>query len=134
MNPVVRWMVRGIDVVNRRGKPLGARLVKVTGKRPYVIHPKHLIDDPWHDWYAPYLSARDVALDVGCSNGAHLVRAAPRCRSIVGFDYDPGQLGIALRAIRSQGLRNAQVFAWDVTGRFPFREQSFDVVLFLDVI
>ena len=34
MKPVVRFLVRGIDVVNRRGKPLGARLVKVTGKRP----------------------------------------------------------------------------------------------------
>lgn len=134
MNPGVRLLVRGIDVVSRRGKSVGARLVKATGKRPYVIHPKHLIDEPWHDWYAPYLGGGDAVLDVGCSNGAHLTRAAARCRSIVGFDYDPAQLAIAARAIREHGLRNAQVFAWDVTGAFPFRERSFDVVLFLDVI
>ncbi len=134
LSPLARLVVRGVDVVNRRGKALGARLVKWTGKRPYVIHPKHLVSHPWHDWYLPCLAAGDRVLDVGCSNGAHLVRAATRCRSVVGMDYDVGQLGIAARTIRDLGLANARVFAWEVTGPFPFADRSFDAVLFLDVI
>jgi SAM-dependent methyltransferase len=134
MNPVGRLLVRGVDVVNRRGKAVGVRLVKYTGKRPYAVHPKHLVEQPWHDWYVDFLKPADRVLDVGCSNGAHLTRAARHCRSIVGIDYDLAQLPIAAREIRGQSLANARVFAWDITTRFPFVDAAFDAVLFLDVI
>jgi SAM-dependent methyltransferase len=134
VNLATRLAVRAADLVNRRGKALGVRLVHWTGKRPYPIHPKHLVDHPWHDWYLPYLSAADRVLDIGCANGAHLVRAATRCRSIVGLDYDLAQLPIAARTIRERGMRNARVFAWDITGAFPFQAGSFEAALFLDVI
>jgi SAM-dependent methyltransferase len=134
MNGVRRLLVRGADLVNRRGKAVGVRLVRWTGKAPYAVHPKHLVEQPWHDWYVPYLTGRERVLDVGTSNGAHLVRAAPRSRAIVGFDYDLVQLRHAAGAIRGGRLDNASVFAGDVTGRFPFRDGCFDVVLFLDVI
>lgn len=62
MNPLGRLTVRAVDVVNRRGKALGVRLVRWTGKRPYPIHPKHLVDHPWHDWYLPYLFSSDRVL------------------------------------------------------------------------
>ena len=78
MNGLQRLLVRGVDLVNRRGKSVGVRLVKLTGKRPYAIHPKHLVEQPWHDWYLPYLAGSDFVLDVGCSNGAHLVQARRR--------------------------------------------------------
>ena len=134
VNTLSRLLVRALDLGNRRGKALGVRLVRLTGKRPYAIHPKHLVEDPWHDWYLPYLSTAHVVLDVGCSNGAHLARAASRCRSIVGMDYDLQQLPVAARTIRERGLANARVFAWDITGAFPFPDGAFDVALFLDVI
>jgi SAM-dependent methyltransferase len=134
VNPLGRLLVRGLDVVNRRGKAVGVRLVKLSGKRPDAIHPKHLVEQPWHDWYVPHLSPSDRVLDVGTSNGAHLLRAAPHCRSIVGVDHDVGQLAIAARSIRARGLANARVFAWDLTGRLPFADRAFDTVLFLDVI
>jgi SAM-dependent methyltransferase len=134
MTPFGRLVVRGVDLVNRRGKSVGVRLVRLTGKRSYAIHPKHLVDQLWHDWYVPYLKPDDAVLDVGCSNGAHLVRAAGACRSIVGFDYDLVQLRNAAREIRERGLGNARVFAWDITGAFPFPARTFDAALFLDVI
>jgi SAM-dependent methyltransferase len=131
---VRRLAIRGVDLVNRRGKAVGVRLVKLTRKSSYAIHPKHLVDQPWHDWYLPYLTGGERVLDVGTSNGAHLLRAATRCRSIVGFDYDAAQLAHAAGEIRARGLGHARVFAGDVTGRFPFRDGAFDAVLFLDVI
>ena len=134
MNPVSRLVVRGVDLVNRRGKSLGVRLVKLTGKRPYAIHPKHLVREPWHDWYVPHLRPTDFVLDVGCSNGGHLVRAARACRAIVGFDYDLAQLQVAAWGIGEEGLSNARIFAWDITGSFPFPDRTFDCALFLDVI
>jgi SAM-dependent methyltransferase len=134
VSPIARLLVRGADLVNRRGKAVGVRLVRLTGKRAYAIHPKHLVEQPWHDWYLPWLSPRDRVLDVGCSNGGHLVRAAPRCRAIVGFDRDLPQLRIAAREIRERGLADARVFAWDITGPFPFPDRAFDAALFLDVI
>jgi hypothetical protein len=66
MNGLHRLLVRGMDLVNRRGKSVGVRLVKLTGKRPYAIHPQHLVEQPWHDWYLPYLDRGDFVLDVGC--------------------------------------------------------------------
>jgi SAM-dependent methyltransferase len=134
MNPVSRMMVRGVDLVNRRGKSVGVRLVKLTGKRPYAIHPKHLVDQSWHDWYLPYLAPTDRVLDVGTSNAAHLMQAAPHCQSIAGVDYDATQLKIAEDELRARGLVNARVFAWDITQRLPFDDRAFDTILFLDVI
>jgi SAM-dependent methyltransferase len=134
VDPVTRLVVRGIDVVNRRGKAVGVRLTRLTGKAPYAVHPKHLVEQPWHDWYLPYLTGTESVLDVGTSNGAHLTRAATRSRLIVGFDYDVTQLAHAAAEIRRRALPHAAVFAGDVTGRFPFRDGVFDAVLFLDVI
>jgi hypothetical protein len=34
-----RWLVRGVDVVNRQGKSVGVRRVRYTGKSPH--------DSPW---------------------------------------------------------------------------------------
>jgi SAM-dependent methyltransferase len=134
VNGLARLLVRGADLVNRRGKSVGVRLVKLTGKRSYAIHPKHLVEQPWHDWYVPYLTATERVLDVGTSNGAPLLQAAPHCRSIVGVDYDVPQLLNAGRAIRQRGLSNARVFAWDLTRPLPFADGAFDTILFLDVI
>lgn len=132
-----RWprpLVAALDVLNRRGKSVGVRLVKYTGKSKNFIHPKHLVPTPWHDWYVEYLRPFDVVLDVGCGNGGHTLRAAPHCRRIFGFDYDPRQLRIARAEAARLGLKNVHLFAWDITASFPFSDGYFDAVIFLDVI
>ena len=129
-----RLLVAAVDVLNRRGKSLGVRLVKYTGKSPHFIHPKHLARTPWHDWYVEYLAPTDVVLDVGCNNGAHTLRAAERARAVVGMDYDPCQLQVAAATARGRSLGNVHLMAWDITAAFPFPDAHFDAVLFLDVI
>ncbi len=129
-----RPLVATLDLVNRRGKSVGVRLVKYTGKSPHFIHPKHLVDTPWHDWYVDYLSSADVVLDVGCANGAHTVKAAARARRVVGMDYDVAQLEVAVATARHLNLDNVHLFAWDLTRAFPFLDATFDAALFLDVI
>lgn len=129
-----RPLVAALDLLNRRGKSVGVRLVKYTGKSPHFIHPKHLVDAPWHDWYVERLSPGAVVLDVGCGNGAHTLRAAPHCKRVFGFDYDPEQLRVARQEAARLGLNNVHIFAWDITARFPFTDRHFGAILFLDVI
>jgi SAM-dependent methyltransferase len=132
-----RWprpVVSALDVLNRRGKSVGVRLVKYTGKSPHFIHPKHLVDTPGHDWYLEHLRAADVVLDIGCANGAHTVKAAGRVKRVVGMDHDVGQLRLASLSALRLGLVNMHLLAWDLTRPFPFPDATFDAALFLDVI
>ena len=134
MNRISRSLVRLLDVVNRKGKSAGVRLVQYTGKSPHLIHPKHLLDSPGHDWYLHDLRPADVVLDVGCANGAHTLRAAARCAQVFGCDSDASQLQVARQEAMQRRLANAYLFAWDITGPLPFPDRHFDTALFLDVI
>lgn len=53
-----RWLVRAVDLVNRKGKSVGVRLVRYTGKSADFVHPKHLVATAWHDWYVEHLAHR----------------------------------------------------------------------------
>jgi len=129
-----RPLVAAVDLLNRRGKSVGVRLVRYTGKSPHLIHPKHLVEAPWHDWYVEHLRPSDVVLDVGCANGVHTVKAAGRVKRVVGMDYDLAQLRVAGATAQALGLGNVHLFAWDLTRPFPFPDGAFDAALFLDVI
>lgn len=132
-----RWprpLVAALDAVNRRGKSVGVRLVRYTAKSPHRIHPKHLVQAPWHDWYAEHLRPADVVLDVGCANGAHTAKAAARAARVWGMDHDVTQLVVASATVRALRLDNVRLFAWDLTRPFPFTDGRFDAALFLDVI
>lgn len=125
-----RLIVRAVDVVNRKGKSVGVRFVRYTGKSPHFIHPKHLVENSRHEWYLAHVKPSDVVLDVGCANGAHTLRVAQITRLAVGCDYDLGSLRVAL----ATNVRNARFFATDVTECLPCRDRAFDAALFLDVI
>ncbi len=131
---MIRSLVAALDLLNRRGPPLGVRLVRSTGKSRHLVHPKHLVEAPWHDWYLEHLEPADVVLDVGCANGAHTLKAARRAKRVVGIDYDVAHLRTAADTARTLGLGNVRLIAWDITRPFPFPDASYDAVLFLDVI
>ncbi|HKW90377.1 MAG TPA: class I SAM-dependent methyltransferase [Methylomirabilota bacterium] len=129
-----RPLVVSLDVLNRRGKSVGVRLARYTGKSPHFIHPKHLIETPGHDWYVAHLRPGDRVLDVGCANGAHTLKAASRVKQVLGMDYDVAQLQVAAATARSRRTPNVRLIAWDLTRPFPFPDGTFDSALFLDVI
>jgi SAM-dependent methyltransferase len=132
-----RWprpLVAALDMLNRRGAGVAVRLTRYTGKSAHAVHPKHLSEAPWHHWYAGHLEPSDLVLDLGCSNGAHALVAARRVRRVVGVDYDRAALAVAADGARRAGCGNLCLLAVDLTGRLPFRDASFDAVLFLDVI
>ena len=131
---LTRGSVRVLDWCNRKGKSAAGRLVQLTGKSPYRIHPKHLIDAPWHEWYMEHLLATHRVLDVGCGHGAHTLIAAQCVRAIVGVDQDAAQLRVAEKRARDEGIWNVQFLERDLTRSLPFLTGYFDVVLCLDVI
>jgi len=131
---VTRPLVAALDLLNRRGPAIGVRLARLTRKSRHLVHPKHLVDVPGHDWYLEHLEPADSVLDVGCAHGAHALSAARRVKRVVGLDYDETHLHAAAERARALGLDNIRLIAWDVTHPFPFPDASFDAALFLDVI
>ena len=134
---MIRWprpLVVLLDWLNRKGKSAAIRLVQLTGKSPYRIHPKHLIQAPWHDWYVEYLEWADRVLDLGCGQGAHTFVAAKHVWFINGLDYDRAALVIARREVHRCSIRNVEFGCADIQWPLWFPAESFDAVLCLDVI
>ncbi|MFQ6100772.1 MAG: class I SAM-dependent methyltransferase [Anaerolineae bacterium] len=132
---IERVWLRAIQYLNAKLKSASMRLTRWTGKSSVYIHPKHLAGlDAGHHWYTEHLEPGDVVLDVGCGSGAHALRAAKRCRLVVGFDYDGRQLATGQQLVARQGVKNLRLLEANAEDGFPFAEGTFDQVLFLDVL
>jgi len=125
-------IITAMDWLNRKGKSAAIRLVKLTGKSPYRIHPKHLISFPGHDWYVPHLRQDDVVLDLGCGNGVHTLAAARHVQRVIGVDRDQQQLYIAGRL--TVQAANVILLQADLVRPLPFPDGYCDAVLCLDLI
>lgn len=123
------WLIKKSRVLSA----LSMRLVKLTGKSRYAIHPKHLIriEAPW---YLSRIKAGDTVLDLGCNNGQHTLKLAGKCRKIIGVDHDKKQLAIAWASVRDKKVNNAQFGIQDLEKKLNFDPNSFDKVIFLDVL
>ena len=126
-----RQFVVLLDWLNRKGKSAAIRLVHLTGKSPYRIHPKHLVDVPGHAWYVEHLRPDDVVLDLGCGNGMHTARAASIAVTVIGMDYYSEYLDVARAVFSTPHLAFLEA---NVTRRLPFPDAHFTAVLCLDVI
>ena len=125
-------IITAMDWLNRKGKSAAIRLVKLTGKSPYRIHPKHLISFPGHDWYVPHLRQDDVVLDLGCGNGVHTLAAARHVQRVIGVDRDQRQLYIAGRL--TVQAANVILLQADLVRPLPFPDGYCDAVFCLDLI
>lgn len=112
---------------------LSMRLVKLTGKSKYAIHPKHLIDiEPL--WYMASIKHSDFILDIGCNNGQHTLKTAVKCKKIIGLDYDKKQLLIADRSAYDSKIKNVIFQQFNLEHKLKFKDESFDKILCLDVL
>lgn len=112
---------------------LSCRLTQLTGKSKYPIHPKHLIEVE-KPWYLKDIKANDVVLDLGCGNGQHSLKVAKKCKKIIGVDYDNFQLKIGRKAARDERVKNISFLNHNLEKKLPFKDSSFDKVLFLDIL
>lgn len=111
---------------------IAPRLVKLTGKSPFAIHPKHLLSG--NSWFLPYLDSSDIVLDVGCGNGSNSLIAARKVRKVHGVDGNPKAVHLAAQICKKTKLTNFDFQNVDIERGLPFKNGAFDKVLLLDVL
>jgi glycosyltransferase involved in cell wall biosynthesis/precorrin-6B methylase 2 len=112
---------------------LSLHLVKFTKKHSDAIHPKHLISirEPF---YLKYFKSKDIVLDIGCHNGQRTIKAAGRCKEIIGIDKDEKGLVLASKEAKRKNVKNIKFIECDVLKKLPFNKNYFDNIIFLDVL
>lgn len=112
---------------------VAVRLVVITGKSPHLVHPKHLVYlGPL--WFERNLQKSDVVLDLGCDMGIHTLKTSKKVKKIVGIDYQTSNIEVAKEMAQIQKIRNAAFVLGSLEKKLEFPSDSFDKVLFLDVL
>lgn len=76
------------------------------------------------------LPGTSFVADIGCGNGRHLIPCAQHCQKIFGIDISINLLRIVEKKVNKLKIKNVGLFNTDVTA-IPFKENSFDVVLYI---
>ena len=109
------------------------KLVYLTGKSKYPIHPKHLIKND-KLWYKNYLRPTDAILDLGCGTGRDLQIASRKVKKAIGVDIDEKQIRKATNEASLEKLSNIRFKVVDANKKLPFKDDSFDKVVVSDVL
>ncbi len=128
----MRSLITRMKYATHVGSSLSMRLVYLTGKYPYPVHPKHLVSNPL--WFKRVLRKNARVLDLGCGNGQITLKSAQYCHWIVGVERNPTNLETAHTEVRKRSIHNVSFVRADLEQQLPFHAQSFDVVLLLDVL
>jgi len=79
-------------------------IVRILSEFPYLRSPVEVIDRALE---AADLDGKDIFVDLGCGDGAVLLRAAERFKVFsIGFEINPMLVRIARRRIKSAGLQD----------------------------
>lgn len=114
---------------------ISLRLVKITGKSKYPIHPKHLIKNTSEANFLKYIGKKDIVLDVGCGNGQNAIKAAMKAGKVFGFDTDEQMLNIAQKTSLFNKIEKITEFKnASAEKSFPYKNNVFDKVMFLGVL
>src|SRR3989344_4661883 len=114
------------------GSAVAVRLTKLTGKSKVPVHPKHFLNP--YPWYSKYLSKKDTVLDLGCGNGQASLKAAKIVRKILALDFDKRLLKIAQSSADYKRIKNIKFDNTNLEKPLKFEDNSFDKILFLDVL
>ena len=109
------------------------KLVYLTGKSKYPVHPKHLIKKS-KLWYKSYLKPTDIILDLGCGTGRDLQIASRKVKKAIGVDIDKKQIRNVTGEVLRKKLSNIKFLITDVNKKLPFKDNSFDKVVVSDVL
>lgn len=111
---------------------IAVRLTAITKKSSFPVHPKHLISEM--KWYLKDLKKTDTVLDLGSNDGSNSLAAAKICRMVIGIDHSEKLLAIARQRAVEKQLTNVTFSFFDIEKTLPFENESFDAILFLDVL
>jgi SAM-dependent methyltransferase len=127
--------LRSIIWLNGKSKSAAVRLTQLTGKSQVPIHPKHLVTIKENlPWYLDYIEPGMKILDVGCGQGVHSLRAAHQSAQVIGVDYNWHNLGIGQALGAEEPTIQVTFIMGNVERPLPFSDQTFDLILMLDVI
>lgn len=127
MRIILFWFVLALKKIDL-ASALAVRLTKLTGKSKIPIHPKHFLTQ--NPWFAKYIGKGDTVLDLGCGNGQNGKKAAKIAKKVIGVDIDEKLLAQA----KSTRVKNVIFKTLNLEESLPFKNASFDKVLFLDVL
>ncbi len=108
------------------------RLVQLTGKHSYPVHPKHLIEDKV--LYSKYLKKSDVVLDLGCGNRLNLLKIAKKIKKAIGLEVDTKLINLARSEAKTRSLKNVRFLVADANKKLPFDDAKFSKVICSDVL
>lgn len=130
---IKRFIIKTVKFMNYLGSGASIRLTWLTGKSPYPVHPKHIVQRENPDYFK-YFKPEDLILDVGSENGERDFKIAPLVKKIIGFDYDEKLVERARKSAELKNIENVEFMLTSAEEKFPFENNLFDKVIFLDVI
>lgn len=132
INRVLIGALRFQDIWLTRAACHGMRLL---GRAPAPIHPKHLYDDDRNSLLRGLLAPGTAMLDIGSGTGTECITALRAGAAIAcGLEKSPANLDIARRRASDAGL-DPLFHACDLErAAFPFPADHFDVVNFTNVL
>jgi len=76
------------------------------------------------------LSIENIAADIGCGNGRHLIPLANHCKKAIGIDISRELLYIVQKKLKEEKIQNIRLLHSDVLN-IPLKNNTLDVVLFI---